>query len=85
MYDDTVKNIAVLRGDRFISQAEVVFKAREGRLESLRLSAGVGVEKEGLAVCLATCRTFAQFAGYIPYRVARVFASGLAHTACPAV
>jgi hypothetical protein len=77
----------------FVDGSELIMRAREERLASLHAqylylnsnSTGSTLQKRDLAACLAGCRTFAQFAGYIPYRVARVFASGLAHTACPAL
>ena len=80
----------------FINGSELIVRAREERLASLHAqylylsnlnsnATGSTLQKRDLAPCLAGCRTFAQFAGYIPYRVARVFASGLAQTACPAL
>ncbi|KIM74386.1 hypothetical protein PILCRDRAFT_825542 [Piloderma croceum F 1598] len=80
----------------FVDGSELIMRAREERLASLHAqylylsalnsnSTGSTLQKSDLAACLAGCRTFAQFAGYIPYRVARIFANGLAQTACPAL
>lgn len=74
----------------FVEPSELIVLAREQKLTALHAKYHATVtnshlQRRDLVGCLASCRTFAQFAGYIPYRVARAFASGLAHTACPAI
>lgn len=72
---------------QFVLPSELVVRAREEKLAQMHTAYANShsLQRRDLAACLASCRTFAQFAGYIPYRLFRAVASGLAHTACPAI
>jgi hypothetical protein len=78
---------------QFVYPSELIERARDERLARLHatyypnttINARSSLQRRDLSTCLLTCRTFAQFATYIPYIVPRTIANGLARLACPAI
>jgi hypothetical protein len=77
---------------QFVYASELIERARDEKLARLHaayypntVSNTRSLQRRDLAACLLTCRTFSQFATYIPYFVPRAIANGLARLACPAI
>jgi hypothetical protein len=77
---------------QFVDPSELIERARDEKLARLYATyhpnAGTNthsLHRRDLSACLLACRTFSQFATYIPYIVARTIANGLARLACPAI
>jgi hypothetical protein len=77
---------------QFVYPSDLIERARDEKLARLHAAYQNAVanthpslQRRDLSACLLTCRTFSQFATYIPYIVARTIANGLARLACPAI
>jgi hypothetical protein len=77
---------------QFIYPSELIERARDEKLARLHAAYTIvdshsyrSLQRRDLSTCLLTCRTFSQFATYIPYIVPRTIANGLARLACPAI
>jgi hypothetical protein len=78
---------------QFVFPSDLIERARDEKLARLHTAyyqntvdnTHPSLQRRDLSACLLTCRTFSQFATYIPYIVARTIANGLARLACPAI
>jgi hypothetical protein len=79
--------------NQFVNSSDLIERARDEKLARLHTAyyqntianTHPSLQRRDLSACLLTCRTFSQFATYIPYIVARTIANGLARLACPAI